>query len=58
MMLLCRIGIHLPKRESCSFVDAVDGREVYEGRCSCGIRWLFNWTMKMRREKNDSCKGK
>ncbi len=47
--LLCKMGIHLPRREEVLFVDAVDGRNVWRGKCACGIDWLHNETGKFRR---------
>jgi hypothetical protein len=49
---LCRIGWHIPKKEMCDFVDAVDGREVWKGHCSCGREFLHNITMKMETDRS------
>jgi hypothetical protein len=41
MKLLCKIGLHWPlKIKSCSFIDKVSGKEVFNAECSCGKQWL------------------
>ena len=40
--LLCRLGWHIPiERKSCSLMD------MSAGKCSCGINWAYNETMKI-----------
>lgn len=39
--LLCRLGLHWPiSTDWCLFVDKVSGKEVFEGGCPCGVRWM------------------
>ena len=46
--MLCIAGIHIPRNKEYCFTDWVDGKEVYLGRCSCGIKWVYNSTRKVK----------
>ena len=48
MNVLCKLGIHRPlKIGSLLFIDKVDGSDVREAVCPCGLKWMttsvFGW---------------
>ena len=40
--LLCFIGWHWLTNHEHTFVDMVDGKDVYRADCACGKKWLTN----------------
>lgn len=46
--IMCKLGWHFPKKEKVVYTD-VDGTEVYEGKCECGITWTHCFHMKIKK---------
>ena len=41
MNFLCKLNIHLPVTvDQTLFIDRVNHKEVYLGRCKCGLNWM------------------